>query len=214
MRLRSLDGLRSLILCAKGKHTLATCERHPARVEEKAGIMSEQPTINIADLSKADVLAALFNAAEAPRRMGALQFDNGPYVMTKEWAAKLVKLGSAATPDYGGIIMPGRSTLYFDYLYGRCLKVDLTDDDTFDPWGFDRDNGGDGSAKKVIDQLRETGEVSTVPDYEPRVWLRKVIDISLERYDEGDVGGAIAQFLIGTRVTLERSTFLRVGLPT
>lgn len=72
-------------------------------MKEKADVMSEQPTINIADLSKADVLAALFNAAEAPRRMGALQFDNGPYVMPKEWAAKLVDLGSAATPDYDGI---------------------------------------------------------------------------------------------------------------
>lgn len=160
--------------------------------------MSDRPTVDIADLSKADVLAALFNAAEAPRRMGALQFQSGPYVMTKEWAAELIDLGNTATPDYGGINLPGRPELYFDYLYGRCLKLDLTDDNTFDPWGFDRDNGGDGSAQKVIDQLRQTGEVSTVPAYEARAWLQKVVDESLERYDEGDLGGAIAQFFIGT----------------
>lgn len=159
--------------------------------------MSDRPSISIADLPKADVLAALFNAAEAPRRMGALQFQGGPYVMTKEWAAELIDLGNTATPDYGGISLPGRPELYFDYLYGRCLKVDLTDD-TFDPWGFDRDNGGNGSAQKVIDQLRQTGEVSTTPNYEARAWLQKVVNESLERYDQGDLGGAIAQFFIGT----------------
>lgn len=160
--------------------------------------MSDQPTVYIADLSKADVLAALFNAAEAPHRMGALQFQSGPYVMTREWAKELTDLGNTATDDYLGISLPGRPKLYFDYLYGRCLKIDLTDDNTFDPQDFDCNNGGDGSAQRVIDHLRKTGEVSITPDCDARTWLKKTIDESLTRYDEGDLGGAIAQFIIGT----------------
>lgn len=154
--------------------------------------------VDITGLSKADVLAALFNAAEAPRFMGALQFQYGPYVMTKETAVKLTEFGNTATPDYGGFDMPDRPELYFDYLYGRCLKLDLTDDSSFDAWGFDRDNGGDGSAQKVIDRLRRTGEVNTTPDCEAHAWLQRVANESLRRYDEGDLGGAMAQFIIGT----------------
>ncbi len=167
-------------------------------LKEGMDSMSERPVVNIADLSKADVLAALFNAAMAPRYMGALQFQHGPYVMTKEWAAELTELGNTATPDYGGMSIPGRAALYFDYLYGRCLKLDLTDDNAFDPWGFDRDNGGDGSAQKVIDRLRRTGEVCEAPIGDARSWLRRVVNESLQRYDDGDHGGALAQFFIGT----------------
>lgn len=153
--------------------------------------------VDISDLNKADVLAALFNAADAPRRMGVLQASNGPVIMTEEWATRLINLGNEATPDYGGFNRPGIPELYFDYLYGRCLKINLTGN-TFDSWGFDRDNGGDGSAQQVIDHLRQTGEVNITPDCEASTWLKQVVDEALKRYDEGDLGGAIVQFLIGT----------------
>ena len=154
--------------------------------------------VSISGLSKAKVLAALFNSAEAPRQMGALQFQSGPYVMTERWAEELIGLGHAGSPDYGGISLPGKPKLYFDYLYGRCLKTDLTSDDSFDPWGFDRDNGGEGTAQKVIECLRETDEVRVMPTVTSRIWLQQVIDKALKRYDDGDLGGAIAQFIVGT----------------
>ena len=47
-------------------------------------------------------------------------------------------------------------TSYFDYLYGRVMKVDLSKDE-FDEWGYDRDNGS-GAAQKVIDQVRKNNE--------------------------------------------------------
>lgn len=96
--------------------------------------------IDITGLSKAQVLAALFNAI-APSGMGFLQAMHGPEVMDVEHAQQLIE-----------------ERLDFDYLYGRCLKVELADD-SFDPWGFDRDNGR-GAAQKIIDRLRETGEVN------------------------------------------------------
>ena len=38
--------------------------------------------------------------------------------------------------------------MYFDYLYGRVMKVDLSKD-TFDPFLYDRDNG-QGAAERAI----------------------------------------------------------------
>ncbi|MDV6291313.1 hypothetical protein R2F25_38530 [Streptomyces sp. UP1A-1] len=49
----------------------------------------------------------------------------------------------------------------FDYLEDRILKAYIGDD-TFDPWGYDRDNG-DGLAARVIDRLRKTGSVAALP---------------------------------------------------
>ena len=115
--------------------------------------------VDITGLSKAEVLAALFNASAAGG-MGFLQAMHGPQVMDVEFAEKLVGAGNTATPDYNGLTLPGRPKLYFDYLYGRPLKLDLTDDDSFDPRGFDRNNDGDGSAQRVIDILRETKDVN------------------------------------------------------
>ena len=93
--------------------------------------------VDISGLSKAQVLMALFNAS-APQGMGMLQASRGPQVMDLQTAEQIIK-------DY----------LSFDYLYGRPLKLDLSGS-SFDPWGFDRDNGGDGTAQKIIDQLRTT----------------------------------------------------------
>ena len=111
----------------------------------------------IADLNKADVLAALFNATN-PGGMGFLQASNGPTVMDRAHAEKLLSGGQDATGDYPvGFAALHSSRIYFDYVYGRCLKTDLSSNTDFDPWGFDRDNGGDGAAQRVIDHLRATG---------------------------------------------------------
>lgn len=116
--------------------------------------MTDRQLVDITGLSKAAVLAALFNAS-APGGLGFLQAQHGPDVMTEADAQQYIDLGTS--PDPGS---SGRGDLRYDYLLGRPLKLDLSGD-SFDPWGFDRDNGGDGSAQKVIDQLRETNQVTS-----------------------------------------------------
>lgn len=95
-------------------------------------------TISIQGLDKAEVLAALYNNAR-PQGMGFLQYTPEP--MGSEEAGQLLT-----------------RTTYFDYLKGRVMKVSL-DGDEFDPYLYDRDNG-QGSAQRVIDELRATGDVN------------------------------------------------------
>ena len=95
-------------------------------------------TISIKGLDKADVLAALYNASK-PLGFGRLHFVPGnlPVEAARE---RIDELKNSGWP------------LYFDYVKGRVLKVDLTGDG-FNPWLYDRDNGV-GAAKAVIDALR------------------------------------------------------------
>ncbi len=92
----------------------------------------EREQIDISGLDKAVVLAALFNASQQ-LGMGFLD-SSGAKDMTVEDARQYVS-----------------QQTYFDYLRGRVMKVDLSKD-SFDPWGFDRDNGP-GAAKRAIDSL-------------------------------------------------------------
>ncbi|NGX48136.1 MAG: hypothetical protein K1000chlam3_01526 [Chlamydiae bacterium] len=93
-------------------------------------------TIDVTGLNKATVLVALYNTAK-PQGMGFLHYDPTP--MALDEAKEILS-----------------QTTDFDYLKGRVMKVDLSED-TFDPWLFDRDNG-EGAAKRVIDSLRETND--------------------------------------------------------
>lgn len=97
--------------------------------------------IDISGLDRAAVLAALFNGARA-QGLGFLAHQEGD--MTVEQAQAILDTG----------------TTYFDYLQGRVMKVDLSGD-SFDPWGYDRDNG-EGAAFSVIRSLRQTGSASNV----------------------------------------------------
>lgn len=89
--------------------------------------------VNIQGLSKAEVLAALYNNSRV-QGMGFLQAVNGE--MTTKQAEELLN-----------------KTTYFDYLYGKVMKVDLASDIEFDEWLYDRDNGT-GKAERVVDGLR------------------------------------------------------------
>jgi len=89
--------------------------------------------MNIKGLDKAEVLAALFNASRQ-QGMGVLD-GRGRIDMTVEQAREILK-----------------QTVYFDYLYGRVMKIGL-DDDEVDTWGFNRDNG-QGSAERAVDAIR------------------------------------------------------------
>jgi len=92
--------------------------------------------ISIRGLNKAAVLAALYNAAQA-QGMGFMQYDPTP--MTPDVAAKILE-----------------KTTRFDYLKGRVMKLDLSGDE-FAPGLYDRDNG-QGTAQKVIDTLKASGD--------------------------------------------------------
>jgi hypothetical protein len=89
--------------------------------------------VSIKGLSKASVLAALYNASH-PLNMGYLQYDPTP--MTDAEAATLIA-----------------KQTHFDYLKGRVMKVDLSED-SVDPWLYDRDNG-EGAFLKVVNGLRQ-----------------------------------------------------------
>lgn len=95
--------------------------------------------ISIQGLSKAAVLAALYNASK-PQGLGFMHYDSKP--MTEEVAQQVI--------DEQG--------LKFDYLKGRVMKVDISQDE-LNVWGFDRDNGA-GAAQSAIDVLCKTGDVN------------------------------------------------------
>lgn len=113
--------------------------------------MGERHMINIKGLNKAAVLAALYNAS-SPRGMGFMRAHEGD--MTVEQAQKMIDDNRAdpvvaeqtdsplylprIDPATGNIRYPGNA-LKFDYVLGRPLKVDLSEDE-FQEYLYDRDN--------------------------------------------------------------------------
>lgn len=105
--------------------------------------------IDISGLDKADVLAALYNAAGC-FGMGAMQFVPGD--MTREDALNAIGGGDDLARNFPDL--PRRKQeLYFDYLKGRVMKVDLSGD-VLDSRLYDRDNG-DGAAARALAPLLE-----------------------------------------------------------
>lgn len=205
------SGINPLLILCVQENTRSRYGLHFVKDEERNEFVTNQEMVDITGLSKAEVLAALFNAS-APAGMGFLQAGNGPRVMTVEYAQDLVALGNEATPDYGGANLPGRPELYFDYLYGRPLKLDLTSDTEFNPWGFDRDNGGPGSAQRVIDKLRESRDVnneqiSESHDTQLADKLEPAMQMAL---GSPDIGGAL---LLAVNQDMKRSEIESDGLP-
>lgn len=104
--------------------------------------------IDISDLSKAQVLAALYNASR-PFGMGMLHFEPGD--MTTEQAQSIFdSRGDDITAMFGRKANP--NTYRFEYLKGRLMKVDLSGD-CFDSQWYDRDIG-DGAAARAVEQIR------------------------------------------------------------
>lgn len=95
--------------------------------------------VSIKGLNKADVLATLYNNSR-PLGMGFIHYTPEP--MMKSEAQKLLD-------DYPQC---GDNQIYFDYLKGRVMKVDLTSDTEFDECLYDRDNG-EGAAQRAIDSI-------------------------------------------------------------
>lgn len=48
-------------------------------------------------------------------------------------------------------VIAGKVVMYFDYLAGRIMKVDISENE-LDPYLYDRDNGP-GAAQRVVDSL-------------------------------------------------------------
>lgn len=128
-------------------------------------------TIDIAELDKAAILAALYNAA-----LPLMQPEGQPTVMTVGHAEGFLK---------------GLSKLdnqYIDFLGGRSIQWRHDEGgDTLNTYFYDRDNG-EGAAEKAIAHLRETGEVR-IPTEGPlfhtaREWLNKAADAALEVHEE------------------------------
>lgn len=110
--------------------------------------------VNIAGLDKAEVLLALWNAS-IMQGMSVLGFLRSGE-LTLEKAKQEIKSRKHQSLD-------GKDSIYFDYLNGKVMKVDLGQDE-FDPRLYDRDNG-DGAAQRAIDNLRialrvKNGEIS------------------------------------------------------
>ena len=91
--------------------------------------------VSIGELSKASVLAALYNASAPLGGAGFVMAMDGPVVMD-----------SSTAQEY---IDKRHGDLMFDCVYGRPIKADLSED-KFDPAAYDAINGGVGVARRII----------------------------------------------------------------
>ncbi len=91
--------------------------------------------VDIKGLDKARVLKALYDHSHT-QGLGAMR-ASGP--ITVEHCAELLE-----------------KQTYFDYLYGRVLKVDLSGDE-FDERLYDRDCG-EGAAQRAVDSIKGAPE--------------------------------------------------------
>ena len=94
--------------------------------------------VDISGLNKAEVLNALYH---------------GSHVQGVSCYTNPVPVGVVVTPNWCKTLLEDEGITYFDYLYGRVMKVDLSKD-SFNEWLYDRDNGT-GKAQEVINALRE-----------------------------------------------------------
>lgn len=108
--------------------------------------------ISIKGIDKAELLAALYNAAR-PLGMGMLRCLPGD--MSIEEARKCLGMGDDHARDFPEFVKGDRK-MYFDYLHGRPLKVDLSGDEMSTDL-YDRDQGK-GAAERIVAALREKME--------------------------------------------------------
>lgn len=104
--------------------------------------------VNIKELNKAEVLAALFNNSKV-QGLNAQLVELGII----EKAKNITKVDAQILLD--GF---GDHQIYFHYLNGKVMKIDLTSDEEFDERLYDRDNGA-GAAQKTIDDLRKVNRI-------------------------------------------------------
>lgn len=98
--------------------------------------------VDIKGLPKHAVIAALWNAAHAQSI-----FDR-KHAMSETRARELATAVMASDKPFDRL----------DWVDSRVMKVDIRYD-SFDPVLYDRDNGGEGAAARVIERLRQHNEV-------------------------------------------------------
>ena len=103
--------------------------------------------LDVRGLDRAAVLAALYNGSR-PLGMGIFHFNPEP--MTPAEASEILESvrqsGLAIQKKYGGAAPEG---IYFDYLKGRVMKIDLAED-LLRVDLYDRDNGP-GAARRALE---------------------------------------------------------------
>jgi hypothetical protein len=102
--------------------------------------------IDIKGIDKAELLAALYNNAE-PMGMGF--FQARPREMTRDDALKMMDVGDDSTRMFPNV---GRTRMYFDYVFGRPLKVNLEGDE-LETSLYNRD-WGKNAAEQIVEVLR------------------------------------------------------------
>ena len=137
--------------------------------------MSTDVMIQIGNLSKASILASLYNAS-SPIGVGFVGAISGP-----------VTMDDVSARDY---INQRGGNLKFDYVYGRPIKVDLTGG-SFDPRLYDRRNGGVGVARRIVEKLRKSNEVSS--SYTHTIHIANLMSAC---DTQGGISGAAALFMM------------------
>ena len=95
--------------------------------------------VDITGLDKVKVFMHLFNNAK-PMGMGVLHFQDRPL--------DLKKAEQYFRGEYGGWLLDPRRPMYFDYVEGRCMKVNL-EGNIINAGGYDRDYG-EGALLRVL----------------------------------------------------------------
>lgn len=101
--------------------------------------------ISIKGIDKAALLAGLYNGSR-PMGMGFLQAKPGD--MTIEQAREQIGIGDDGKRMFGA---HSSRDLYFDYVWGRPLKIDISGD-TMRTDLYDRDNG-QGACERIVKSL-------------------------------------------------------------
>lgn len=99
--------------------------------------------IELGNLDKAEVLAALFNGSGAP----------GPVALTPAHLTSASQPARMTKGEAETLLDEGQR---FDYVRGRVLKVDLSGD-SFNPAMYDRDNG-QGAAQLAVNTLNAANQ--------------------------------------------------------
>lgn len=100
-------------------------------------------TVSIKGLNKAELLLALFHGATFQEGLRPIMGHLEHLELTIEQAEGIVMRTLQRGDD-----------LYFDYIRGRVIKTDLAGDDMSTEL-YDRDNGGEGAAARVVESLRK-----------------------------------------------------------
>jgi hypothetical protein len=129
--------------------------------------------MDIGHLDKAEVLAALYNAAK---------IQGGGAFHAK---------GDLMPVDQAQRILDESKDKYFDYLFGRVMKVDLSQDKV-DPWLYNRDNGEHAFEKAIQHLMPKTAGKTGLAMI--LLLISLIFSSCSENYSNGNRVGTITRF--------------------